>query len=154
MLVEDAINLLDEMLDNSWSLPLSGGRCVIDVERARELLDEIRVNLPKEFQEAEAVVIQKDKIVSSAKQEAEAIIRKAEERSRVILSQDESVKAAQKKASDIMNHSQAQAKEMRLASQKFSDNVLRQTEETLYRSLEEVKATRQALRGKKPGNTL
>lgn len=147
MRIEDAINLLDEMFDSSWSLPLSGGKCVIDIERARELIDDMRENLPVEFAQADALLQRREEILEQTKVEAEAMIQKAEERSRAILNQDEAVKAAQQKANDILSQAQEQARELRYATHQFSDGVLKQTEESLYHSLQELRNTRQALRG-------
>ena len=39
MNIEDILDLLDDMIDRAWSLPLTGGRCVVDAEKVRELLD-------------------------------------------------------------------------------------------------------------------
>lgn len=147
MRIEDSINLLDEMLDHSWSLPLSGGKSVVDLEEARRIIDDIRENMPIEIEQAEALINRRDEILGKAKEEAEAIIRKAEERARALLAQDEAVKAAQQKATDILSQSQTQSKEMRIATHHFADNLLRQTEESLFQSLEELRKTRQALRG-------
>ena len=49
MNIEEILDTLDELLDKSWGLPLSGGRCVVDAERVRELLDDIRLNMPSRF---------------------------------------------------------------------------------------------------------
>ena len=146
MQMEEALNLLDEMLDDSWSLPLSGGKCVIDAEKARDLIDTIRITLPEEIERAEAVLIERENIMAQAKLDSDEIIKKAEERAKVILAQDEAVKAAQQRASDIMAQAQTKTKEMKIATHKFTDNILQQSEETLIRSLEEVRKTRQALR--------
>lgn len=146
MHIEDGLNILDEMLDSSWSLPLSGGRCVIDVEHARDIIDQIRMNLPVEIQQAEALLAQQKEMIAEANLQAEEIIRKAEERSRVLLAQDEAVKAAQQKASQILNQAQTQSREMRLATQKFADNILVESEKSLTQSLEKVQTTRKALR--------
>ena len=37
MNIEEILDMLDELLDRAWNLPLSGGRCVIDAEKVREL---------------------------------------------------------------------------------------------------------------------
>lgn len=47
--IESILNDIDELLEDSWSLPLSGGRCVVDAEKVRELIDSIRMNMPSEI---------------------------------------------------------------------------------------------------------
>ena len=98
MNIEEILDMLDELLDRAWNLPLSGGRCVIDAEKVREMVDDIRLNLPDEIKQAKAIVKDRTEILSSAKSEAEAIVRKAEERARVMIAQDEVMKQAQAKA--------------------------------------------------------
>lgn len=75
MNIEEILDMLDELLDRAWNLPLSGGRCVIDAEKVREMVDDIRLNLPDEIKQAKAIVKDRTEILSSAKSEAEAIVR-------------------------------------------------------------------------------
>ena len=35
MNVNEILDTIDDMLDKAWGLPLSGGKCVVDVERLR-----------------------------------------------------------------------------------------------------------------------
>ena len=56
MNIEEILDLLDELLDRSWNLPLSGGRCVVDAEKVRDLLDDVRLNMPTEIKQAKAIV--------------------------------------------------------------------------------------------------
>lgn len=72
MNIEEILDMLDELLDRAWNLPLSGGRCVIDAEKVREMVDDIRLNLPDEIKQAKAIVKDRTEILSSAKSEAEA----------------------------------------------------------------------------------
>ena len=138
--------MLDELLDKSWSLPLSGGRSVVDDEKIRELLDDIRLNLPTEIKQAKAIVADRADIMANAKREADAIVHRAEDRARALIAQEEIVKAAQQKASEILSQAQSKAKELRSASQEFSDDILRQSEESLAKLLTEIRSTRQAMR--------
>ena len=138
--------MLDDLLDKSWSLPLSGGRSVVDDEKIRELLDDIRLNLPAEIKQAKSIVADRAEIVSTAKREADAIVRRAEDRARSLIAQEEIVKQAQQKAGEILTQAQTRARELRGASQDFSEDMLRQTEELLVKMAGEVRNTRQALR--------
>ena len=146
MNIEEILDMLDELLDKSWSLPLSGGRSVVDDEKIRELLDDIRLNLPREIKQAKAIVADRADILATAKREADAVVRRAEDRARALIAQEEIIKQAQQKAAEILSQAQTKAKELRNASQDFSDDLLRQSEETLTKLLTEVRTTRQAMR--------
>ena len=146
MNIEEILDMLDELLDKSWSLPLSGGRSVVDDGKIRELLDDIRLNLPSEIKQAKAIVADRADILATAKREADAVVRRAEDRARALIAQEEIIKQAQQKAAEILSQAQTKAKELRNASQDFSDDLLRQSEETLTKLLTEVRTTRQAMR--------
>lgn len=149
MNIEEILDMLDELLDRAWAVPLTGGRCVVDAEKVRDLIDDVRLNMPAEIKQAKAIVADRAEIVSVAKKEAESIVQKAEDRARALLNQEEILKQATAKANEIVAQAQAKSREMRNASQEFSDNILKQTEEALALSLTEVKTTRQALRNAK-----
>ena len=146
MNIEEILDVMDELLDRSWSLPLSGGRCVVDAEKIRDLVDEIRLNLPAEIKQAKGIVSDRTEILSDAKKEAEQTNRKAEERARLLVAQEEITKAAQARASEMISRAQLKSREIRHAAQEFSDSCFQRTEEVIMKSLTEVKATRQAFR--------
>lgn len=153
MNIEEILDILDEMLDKAWNLPLTGGRCVVDAEKVRDLIEDVRLNLPTEIRQARAIVSDRAEILAVAKREAETMIQKAEDRVKIMVAQEEIVKQAQTKASEILSQAQTKSREMRQAAQEYSGDILAQTEEALQRSYNDVKTTRQALRGKGPGGS-
>lgn len=126
MNIDEILDVIDELLDRSWSLPLSGGRCVVDADKVRDLIDDIRLNIPAEIKQAKAIVSDRTDIIENAKKEAEQIVRKAEDRARTLIAQEEVSKAAQAKASEILSQAQLKSREIRQAAQEFSDNCLLQ----------------------------
>ncbi len=115
--IDVILNNLDELLENSWSLPLSGGRCVVDADKVRDLIDDIRLNMPTEIKQAKAVVADRNEILALAKRESEELIRKAEERAKMLVDQDTIVRQANAKALSMLNE----------ANQKASDIIARAT---------------------------
>jgi len=150
MTINEVLDMLDELLDQSWALPLSGGRCVVDAEKVRDLIDDIRINMPSEITQAKSIVSDRSDILENAKREGEEVLRKAEVRAKALIAKEEIIKHSQAKANEILSQTQMQSREMRAAAQSFSDDILRATEESMVKALTELKATRQALRGKAP----
>ncbi|MDD4547035.1 MAG: ATPase [Oscillospiraceae bacterium] len=146
MTVEDLLEQIDEMLDKAWSVPISGGKCLIETEKLRNIVDDIRGNMPSEVRQAKAIVADRSDIVDTAKHEAEDIIRKAEERARRLIAQEEVVKEAQQKANEILTQSQLKSREMRRGASDFSEDLLKRTEEAIAQRLAEVRQARQLLR--------
>ena len=48
MKIEECLNELEEILDESWNLPLFKGKVFVDVERIKENFEKIRESLPDE----------------------------------------------------------------------------------------------------------
>ena len=148
--VEDILEQIDDILDEAWAMPLSGGKIVVDAERIRKLIDSIRGNLPAEIRQARAIVKDRAEIIDTAKKEAESIIRNAEDRRNQILSHDEMVIAAQEKANEIQTQTQKRARDMRKTAQDFADDLLRHTEENLSQQIAQVRQARASLRNGRP----
>ena len=146
MSVDELLDQIDDLLDKAWSFPLTGGRCVLDAERVREIIDDIRLNMPQEVKQARLIVQDRADIIQGAKKESESIIRSAEERAKAMVAQEEIVRQAQAKANEIMQQCQVQTREMRKSARDFADNMMRKTEETLLGAVSEVKATRQSFK--------
>ena len=151
MNIEEILDMLDELLDKSWTLPLTNGRTIVDDEKVRDLLNDIRLNLPAEMKQAKAIVADRAEILANARREADSVVRKAEDRARTMIAQETVVKQAQQKANEILAQANQKSKELRTASQEYSDDLLRQAEETMSKLLSDVRTTRQMIRnpGKK-----
>ena len=133
-------------LDKAWNLPLTGGRCVVDAEKVRDLIDDIRLNLPTEIKQAKQIVADRADIISVAKAEAESLVRKAEEHAKALVEQEEITKQAHARATEILTQAQNKSREMKQASQEFAETMLKSTEETLAKALGDVRSTHQALK--------
>jgi vacuolar-type H+-ATPase subunit H len=144
MSIDELLDSLDEMIDKSWGLP--GGRCFIDAEKARETIDDIRLNLPKEIRQAKAIVSDRSEILKSAKAEAAGIVKTAEDKAKIMVSQDEIVKTAQQRANEIVDEATQKSKDMKVAAADFVSDLLKTSEDNLNLALGEVRQARQALK--------
>lgn len=148
MNVDELLDLLDETLEESTNLPFTGGKRMVDVDKVRDIIDDIRLNMPSEIKQAKAIVNDRAEIVAGARRESEGIIKKAEDRARILVDQQEIVRQAQQKAAELLSSAQQQSREMRTTITDYCENMLRQTEEALAHSAAEVKNVRGALRQK------
>ena len=144
--IEEILEQIDDMLDAAWAMPLSGGKGVVDAEKLRGLIDAVRGNMPSEVRQARAIVQDRADILSTAKKEAESIIRNAEERRNQILVREEIVVQAQERANEIQAQTQKRVRDMRKTAQEFTDDLLRHTEEVLAQQVAQVRQARLNLR--------
>ena len=146
MNIDELLDLMEETLEDATGLPFAGGKRVVDIDKLQDIIDEVRLNLPTEVRQARAIVNDRADIVADTKREAEALVRKAEERARILVGEQEIVKAAQQRAAEIVGGAQTQAREMRTTVTEYCENMLRVTEEQLARNAAEVKTVRANLR--------
>ena len=146
MNIDELLDLMEETLEDATGLPFAGGKRVVDIDKLQDIIDEVRLNLPTEVRQARAIVNDRADIVADAKREAEALVRKAEERARILVGEQEIVKAAQQRAAEIVGGAQTQAREMRTTVTEYCENMLRVTEEQLARNAAEGKPGRANLR--------
>lgn len=146
MNIDDVLEMLDDLLDKAPGVPFSGRKAVVDADKVRDLLNEIRLNLPQEIKQAKMIVLDRQSILSEAKKEAASIVNRAEERAKALVEHDEITKAAKQRGTEILLQAQSKAKEIRNATNEYVDNILDQTDKCLSSNLADVRKTRQAIR--------
>ena len=146
MNVNELLDTIEDTLEESTSMPLSGGKRLVDVEKVRDYLDDIRANLPGELRQAQQIVNDRAQLVDPANAQAQAIVKKAEERARILVSDAEIVKAAQQRAAEITAAAQSESRTLRQTVTDYCDNMLKTTEETMVENAAQVKNVRANLR--------
>lgn len=144
MNMDDLLDQIDEVLDSGLKIP--GKRTVIDVDKVRTIIDDMRMTMPTEIKQAKGIVADRAEIISKAKNEADIIIRNAEERAKKLTGEQEIVQLAQAKASEIIASAQAKSRDMKHAAQDFVDDLMARADEGLTSNLADVRKTRAALK--------
>ena len=143
--VETMINDLYEMIDASAKLPLSKDKAIVSVTGFKDILDEIRA-LPQEIRQARGIVADRNRIISQANQEAEAIIHSAEDRARKMVAKSEIVRQAQHRSSEMISDAKMKSGEMRKAAAEYIDDIMKQADDDMRKTLAELKKARQNIK--------
>ena len=72
----DVIELLDglySMIAEAWGVPLGNDKCIIEREKALDIINEIKAAMPSSLAEAKRLVAARDEFIGNAKKEAEAL---------------------------------------------------------------------------------
>lgn len=146
MNVEELLDLMEETLEAGTAVPFAAAKRVVDVDRMRDIIDEVRNNLPDEVRESKKIVNDREQILKNARMESETIIQQAEERARGLVSEQEIVKRSQQRAVEILTAAQGQAKELTRNATMYCESILKNSEEVLARSVSDIKSTRMNLR--------
>ena len=144
--IEELLDEMDALLDNSKGVPFVGGKAMVDVDRMRELIDDIRLHIPQEIRQARAVVMERNDIIADARKEAESITRKAEERARTMVDKEEIVRRATIQANEAITQAQTKAREIRKGATDYAEDIMRTTEDVIGQKLNELRQARQNLR--------
>lgn len=153
MNIDEVLNRLDDTIEDAWTLPLSKGRRVVDAEKVQDLIDDIRLNMPGELKQARAIVSDRQEIIQSAKQEADAIIGKAKERAAKLLAENEIVKEAQEQADQLTVSSQNNARAIKKNASEYTEKILKVAEEQLIESVNGLRKAMSELRAVQAGTT-
>lgn len=144
--IENLIDELEDIIDVSWHLPLSGGRAVIDANDIRRTLEDIRLKLPKEILQARKIVDDRTKIIEDAKAESETMIKVSEERVKAMVNKSEIVRNAQMSANSIIAEATAKAKEIKSSANEYVEEIMKQLDQVVASNLAEIRKARQMLR--------
>lgn len=144
--VNEILDLMDDMLDKAVNVPFTNKKSLIDVDKMRDLIEEMRLNMPSEIKQARDLVADRKTIINDAKNEAANIVARAEQRAAALVAQQEIVRQATAKANEINAAAQSQTKELRDMTNKYVDNMLTKVEELLSNDIIDVKKARSALK--------
>ena len=139
----DIIELLDVlygMVTEAWSVPLGNDKCIIEREKAIEIISEIKANLPTAIAEAQRLVSARDEFIGNAKREAEALRKNAEEQAHTMIEEQEVVRVARARSSEMIASAEAKSKELRRVASEYVDDLMRQTEQSMSQALETIRS--------------
>ncbi len=146
MTISEILDTMDDMLEKAWNLPLTGGKCVVDIDKMQDLISDIRLYLPKEIKQAKMIVSDRQDILTDAKEEAKQIIANAEKRAKQMLSENEITKAAQTKANQMIAQAHEQSVSLKRMTNEYVEGLLTDSEETLVKTLQELKSAHSEIR--------
>lgn len=137
--VDDIIDEINDLLDKSWGLPLSGGKCVVNSEKLRDLLEQISLSLPGEIRQAQNLVADRNRIIDTANETAKQITDRAEAKAKSLLetadkraqervSQERITIEAQEYAQNILKDTNVKVRELKQSALTFAQNLLIETE--------------------------
>ena len=101
MNVEELLELMEETLEAGTAVPFAASKRVVDVDRMRDIIDEVRNNLPDEVRESKKIVNDREQILTAAQTQAKELSRNATVYCEGILKNSEEVLA--RSVADIKN---------------------------------------------------
>ena len=161
--VMDKFEELECIIKHASSIPFSH-KSGIDKEEVLELINSIKASLPEELKQAHWVNKERHKVINDSKQEAAKIVEQAKKEAERIkeeyenniedlkknsqeilnayLEASEPVVKAEEKANEMISRAEIVAKEIKLGSIEYAEDVLSTLEHNLKSMLHEVERNR------------
>ena len=144
MKAQNLIHSLGETLINAIKIPFSH-YSLINEDRVLDLVEELEASLPKELEEAEKILAERDRILVDARRQAEEIVAAARAQAHVMVTEDEITKAALSEVERIRQEHEIEHQRQQANAERYADDVLSDLESKLSRALSTVQNGRQAL---------
>ena len=145
----DVIELLDilyGMVTEAWGVPLGNDKCIIEREKAIEIINEIKSNLPSSIAEAKRLVAARDEFIGNAKREAEALRKNAEEQAHSLVEEQEIVRVARARSAELIASAESRSRELRKVASDYVEEIMRQSEESISDALAKIQAAQKSFR--------
>lgn len=165
--IETALESIDRLIAEAKAMPFSS-KLLIDEEELARLVEDIRLNMPIEITQAKKIAQERRDILNDAEAQAEEIILKARQRADVMIEEHQITKEAKSAADGILqqardeatavrSEAKANARDIMDKAEKWSDDIrrnassyvetiIRDTDETLTKSVNDIRKLRQSVR--------
>ena len=140
--VEELLDMLFELVDEAKNVPLSSDKCMIERDRALDLIDDIRAQFPMELAEAKKLLAARVEYIASARREADLIRQQAEEQAKQMLAENEVLNQARQMSNDMMKQAEERSRELKRSANEYCEDALRRTEEAVAEAYDEIKKSR------------
>ncbi len=165
--VEKALDSIGQLIDEAKRIPFLNAT-VIDIEELSRLVEDIRLKMPDEINQARRIAQERRDILEEAKADAENIINNARQRADLMIEEHQVTKEATSAANDILRQAKAEsesliadakvrAQEMTTKAEKWSNDikrnasayvetVIKDTDETLTKSVNDIRTLRNSVK--------
>lgn len=142
--IMELLDILYGMVTDAWGVPLGNDKCIIEREKAIELINDIKASLPTAIAEANRLVSARDEFIGNAKREAEAMRKSAEEKARVAIEEQEIMRVARTRSAEMITAAEQKSRELRRVAGEYVDDLMRQAEANMTTALQALQKTRSA----------
>ena len=142
----DIIDMLYTMIAESWGVPIGNDRCIIERGKVLGMLDDLKAQLPMELAEARRLMVAREEFVENTKNEVAEMKQKAEEEAKGLLERESVYQRAQEESEKLMKDTETKTKELRRNASTYLDDALRETEEAVAKTLDDIRQARARFR--------
>lgn len=129
--VDELLDMLFDMIDEAKNAAFSGDKCVIERDKALDLIEDAKKQLPVDLAEARKILSTRNEYLAAAKREADEIRKRADIEAKQLVSEAQVMSQARQKAREIISHAEEEAKKTCRETNEYCVDLLRRTEDAL-----------------------
>ena len=123
MKVIDLIQDIEDILETAGGFPLTG-KVMVDPGEIRDILKEIKQELPEEIQQAQWIKNERERIIAEAKTQYEAVIDDAQKQADTLVENNDITVKAKMRADELMQVTENTAKQLKIGTYDYLDSIL------------------------------
>lgn len=133
----DLLTELEDIIDKGVAVPFTG-RCMLDKEELLEIIQEIRLKLPTDLEQAKWIKAERQNIINDAHKEAEEIIKIANDKTIAMIDENEITRKAVAAANEITTSANAEAQAAKASSYQYADYLLENVENVVLKTVRDL----------------
>lgn len=146
MTIDESLDMMDELLESAKQMPFAGKKVLVDPDKLRAIIDDMRYNMPNEIKRAKSLTDEKARIIADANRKSEALLKTAEERAKILIANEAIVKQAREVANEILTKANNMDKEIRNAMNAKLEMLFEQAEKSFTNGLADVRQSKAAIK--------
>ncbi len=136
---------MEDILENSKEIPLTH-RAFVDKNELLDIIKDIRLKLPEELKTAKVIKEEHDKIIAKAQEEADGIVKEAENRIISMIDEHEITKKAYEQKDKIIENANDMAREISNGTKAYADSILEGIQVALEDALKVIENNRKEIK--------
>ena len=142
------IDRLEDTVDGAKNAPFSNDKAAVSRNELNEIIEGMRLNLPREVKQAQRIVGQAHSIIDKANSNGQAIIMEANEKAAQMISEEQIYKQAKAEAEALIEDAQNKANSIiKDGSLDYADKMLSNTETKIENLIKSITENSESLKG-------
>lgn len=96
----------------------------VDEDKFLDIIDQMRIAIPEEVKKAKQLYAQKDRVLAQAQEEANRTVELARQKATELVEKEALVEDAQRRAAQIIDQSRAEAEDVKIGADQYSQDAL------------------------------
>ncbi len=154
--IEQIIDEIEEYIEGCKPQMFNGSNIIVNKDELEELLGELKKQTPEEIRRYQRIISNKEAILADAQQKADTMVAQARQQESKLISEhqimqqayaqaNEVVMLATKQAQDTLDKATADANNIRSSAILYTDELLKNLQETLVHCIDANRARNDAL---------